>query len=351
MINRRDTRQIYMGGVAIGGQAPISIQSMTSTPTIDTKATVDQIHRLEKAGCDIVRLGVPDMDSAKAIAIIRQEVNIPIVADIHFDYKLALEAVKSGVDGLRINPGNIKDSAKVQEIVRACKDNNLPIRIGVNSGSIDHTKYKHPTPEAMVESAYGHIRILEKLNFFDIKVSLKSSDVLTMIAANRLFVKSSDIPLHLGVTEAGGLEQALVKSAIGMGVLLNEGIGDTIRVSITGDVVKEIEAGRLILRSLGLRQEGVEIISCPTCARMEYDVETAVCEFTEKTRDFRGYIKVAIMGCIVNGPGEAREADLGVAVGKNGAVLFKKGEVLRKISKQGIVDELVAEVKNFGKTK
>lgn len=343
-MNRRKTRKIYIGKVPVGGDAPISIQSMTSTPTKDIKKTVREIIRLEKAGCEIVRVGVPDLESARAIADIKKEINIPVVADIHFDHRLALESIKAGVDALRINPGNIKDKDKVKEIVYACKDRGIPIRIGVNSGSIDRNIYPEATPEALVDSAWRHIRILEDLNFKDIKVSLKASDVSTMIDAYRLFASQCDYPLHLGVTEAGTFRESVVKSSIGIGSLLKDGIGDTLRVSITGDVVLEVEVAKLILRSLGLRKEGIEIVSCPTCARKEFDVEKVSEALYQRTKNIKKYLKVAVMGCVVNGPGEAMDADIGVAVGKKEAVLFKKGKIDRKIKKNSILRELLKEI-------
>ncbi len=343
-MNRRKTRKIYVGRVAIGGDAPISIQSMTSTPTKDVKKTVKEILRLEKAGCDIVRVGVPDIDSARAIFDIKKEINIPVIADIHFDYRLALESIKAGADGLRINPGNLKDKDKVKEVVYACKDKGIPIRIGVNSGSIDRSVYPEATAEALVDSAWRHIKILEELDFRDIKVSLKASDVNTMIDAYRLFANQCDYPLHLGVTEAGAFRESVVKSSIGIGSLLKDGIGDTVRVSITGDVTLEVEVARLILRSLGLRKEGIEIISCPTCARKEFDVEKVVENLYKKTTHVKKYLKIAVMGCVVNGPGEAMDADIGIAVGKKEAVIFKKGKVERKIKKNNILRELIEEI-------
>lgn len=346
-IKRRHTRVIHIGGVAIGGDNPVSIQSMTSTPTKDVNATLAQIGRLEEAGCEIVRLGIPDEESARAIAVIRKGTKMPLVADIHFDHRLALIALDSGVDALRINPGNLRNTEAVKEVVRACQAGRVPIRIGVNGGSIDRTRYAHPTAEALVDSALGHIRILEDLNFTDIKVSLKSSDVVTMVDAYRLFAGKRDYPLHLGVTEAGGYAQAIVKSAVGVGALLLDGIGDTVRISITGDVVKEVEAARLILRSLGLRNEGVEIVSCPTCARKEFDVEAVVEELTTRTVNVRKYLKVAVMGCAVNGPGEASEADIGVAVGKTDAVFMRHGKIEKKISKDSILHVLLDEIEKF----
>jgi len=347
MISRKKTRQIKIGDIAIGGDAPISIQSMLSVPTIDVEEALAQIQCLYKAGCDIVRLGVPDKTAAAALKPICKASPLPVVADIHFDYRLALMAVDNGVKGLRLNPGNIRKEAFVREVVVACQSARVPIRIGVNGGSINRKLFPEATPEALVNSALSHIRILEDMGFQDIKVSLKSSHVPTMIEAYRLFSQKRDYPLHLGVTEAGDYVQAVVKSAVGMGVLLNEGIGDTLRVSITGDVVLEVEAARLILRTLGLRQEGVEIISCPTCARKEYDVEATVREFREHTRHIKKYVKVAIMGCVVNGPGEAADADIGVAVGRKDAVLFKKGRMIKKVDKSKILEVLLDETERI----
>lgn len=343
MIKRRETRSLYIKNIGIGGNHPITIQSMVNLPTIDTEAVIDQLFRLSLAGCDIVRLGVPDELSALALKPIVERSPLPLVADIHFDYKLALIALESGISALRLNPGNLRNPAHVKTVVTEAKAMKIPIRIGVNAGSLDPNKYPHPTPEAMAASAWEHIKLLEDLDFLDIKVSFKSSNVPTMIAANRLFASQSHYPLHLGVTEAGADMQAVVKNAVGMGTLLQEGIGDTLRVSITGDVIPEVEAGRYILRSLGLRNEGVEIISCPTCARVEYDVLEAVNIFKQQTSHIKQYIRVAIMGCIVNGPGEAREADLGIAVGKNGAALFRKGKVIGQYSKEEMLPALLEE--------
>jgi len=327
MIKRRRTRQIFVGSVPVGGDAPISIQSMTSVPTTDIQAVVSQIRRLEEVGCDIVRLGIPDEASALAIQEIKKQTRLPLVADIHFDHRLALICIEQGIDGLRLNPGNIRKREHVEAVVKACREKRIPIRIGVNAGSIDRSRYPHPTAEALVDSALHHIQILEDLDFFDIKVSLKSSDVITMVEAYRLFATKRDYPLHLGVTEAGPFNQALIKSGIGIGSLLLDGIGDTLRVSITGDDLEnEVEAARIILRSLGLRQEGIEIISCPTCARKEFDVNRTVELFQQKTRHIRNYLRVAIMGCVVNGPGEALESDIGIAIGKSVALVIENGQ-------------------------
>ena len=347
MLPRRKTRSLHVKHIGIGSDFPISIQSMVSLPTVDTKAVNDQLFRLASAGCDIVRLGVPDEASAYALKTIVAQSPLPLVADIHFDYKLALIALESGIDALRLNPGNIQNPDHVKLVVTEAKARKVPIRIGVNAGSLDPRKYPHPTPEALVASAWEHIKLLEDLDFQDLKVSFKSSTVETMIQTNRLFASQCNYPLHLGVTEAGDGMQAVVKNALGIGTLLQEGIGDTLRVSITGDVVPEVEAGRYILRSLGLRQEGVEIISCPTCARVEYDVLQAVQQFKEQTAHIKEYVRVAIMGCVVNGPGEAREADVGIAVGKTGAALFRKGKVIGTFSKEEMLPALLEETKKI----
>jgi len=336
-----------IGKVKVGGFSPISVQSMTTTRTDDVKATVEEIKKLISAGCDIVRLGIPDTLSAEAIKEIKKYVDIPLVADIHFDYRLALKAVDSGIDALRINPGNLRNVREVREVARACRGKNIPIRIGVNGGSLDKRKYPHPTAEALCDSAMGHINLLENEGFRDIKVSLKSSDVKVMVEANRIFSERNDYPLHLGVTEAGGYEQALIKGSAGIGSLLLDGIGDTIRFSITSDPVKEVVAARTLLRVLGLRREGIEIISCPICARHEFNVEKVVDELTRKTKRFKKYMKVAVMGCVVNGPGEAMESDIGIAVGARGAVLFKKGSLIRKVSKENILKVLLREIELF----
>ncbi|OHD55935.1 MAG: 4-hydroxy-3-methylbut-2-en-1-yl diphosphate synthase [Spirochaetes bacterium GWF1_51_8] len=347
-MERRKSLMLKIGNVEIGGNAPVSIQSMTTTPTSDVEATLAQILVLADAGCDIVRLGIPDTESARAVKAIKSRgCPIPVVADIHFDHKLALICADGGADGLRINPGNLKKPEHVRDVVKACKNANIPIRIGVNAGSLDRAKYPVPNAEAMVQSALEHIGLLEKEDYYEIKVSLKSHDVVTMIEANRMFTRLRNYPLHLGVTEAGDYAQALVKNSIGIGALLLDGIGDTIRVSITGDPLLEIDAARMILRSLGLRMEGVEIVSCPTCARKEFDVERTVREFLDRTRGIKKYIKVAIMGCVVNGPGEASDADFGVAAGKSGAVLFKKGEVVKKIAAGQILEALLEEAGKY----
>ena len=343
----KKTRQITLGGVKIGGGAPLVVQSMCNTDTRDAARTLEQISRLEEAGCEIVRLAVPDRDAAKALGGIRKGTRIPLVADIHFDYRLALEAVKQGVDGLRINPGNIGGKSKVSEVVHACKDRGIPIRIGVNAGSLEKgllEKYQHPTPEAIVESAFGHIHILEDLNFTDLKVSLKASDVLTTVASYRLFSEKSDYPLHIGISEAGTLFSGTIKSSVGLGILLFEGIGDTMRVSLTADPVEEVRVAYEILKSLRIRQRGVNIVSCPTCGRTEIDIIGLAQEVERRLAHIKEPITVAVMGCVVNGPGEAREADVGIAGGKGVGLLFKHGDILKKFDEKELADVLVREV-------
>lgn len=347
---RKPTRTIRVGSVPVGGDAPVSVQSMTNTRTDDVAATVDQIHRLEAAGCDIVRVAVPDMAAASAIASIRKAITIPLVADIHFDYRLAVAAAKAGCDALRINPGNIGGKEKVQAVVDVAKERDLPIRIGVNGGSLEKSllaRYGGATPEAMVESALGHVAILEREGFSDIKISLKASDVPRTVAAYRLLSERVDYPLHIGVTEAGGLFPGVVKSALGIGMLLAEGIGDTLRVSLTRDPVEEIRVGYEILKSLGLREKGPEIISCPTCGRTRINLFGILEEVEKRLLSVQAPLKVAIMGCVVNGPGEAREADVGIAGGGGKGILFRKGEVIRKCREEDLVDLLMAEVETL----
>jgi len=348
----RNSRQIELGGIKVGGGAPVTVQSMTKTDTRDIVATVAQIKSLEKAGCDIVRLAVPDMDAAKSLGEIIKQTNIPIVSDIHFDYKLALEAVKQGVNGMRINPGNIGAKYRIKAVVDAVKERGIPIRIGVNSGSLEKDilkKHGSPTPEALAESAFRHVEILEDLDFRDIKISVKSTDVKKMIASYRLLAERCDYPLHLGVTEAGTYEMGTIKSSIGIGTLLAEGIGDTIRVSLTGDPVDEIVVGFNILRSLGQRRNGIELISCPGCGRLEIDLMKLVKDVEDRIADIElpRPIKVAILGCVVNGPGEASEADIGIAGGRGKGMLYKGGKLVRSFKEYQIVDELVKELETF----
>jgi (E)-4-hydroxy-3-methylbut-2-enyl-diphosphate synthase len=344
MLYRKDTKMIYIGNVAIGGGSPISVQSMTKTDTRDIDATVKQILSLEAAGCEIVRLAVPDMDAAIVLSSIKRSVNIPIVADIHFDWRLAIEAIRQGVDGLRLNPGNIGAKWKVKEVVAAAKQRNIPIRIGVNAGSLEKEllqKYGHPTPEALVESAERHIRILEELDFFNIKVSLKASNVVRTVEAYRLFSERYDYPLHIGISEAGASFSGMIKSAVGLGILLSEGIGDTMRVSLTAEPEEEVRVAYEILKSLGIRRIGPEIISCPTCGRCQIDLKPLAQKVENAIKDIKKPISIAVMGCIVNGPGEAREADFGIAGGKGMGLVFKKGEVVKKAKEDKLFEELM----------
>lgn len=345
----RQSRQISIGNVKIGGGAPVSVQSMTITDTRNVASTVSQIKRLEEAGCDIVRVAVPDMDAARALGPIRKEIRIPLVSDIHFDYNLALESIRQGVDGMRINPGNIGARYRIKAVVDACREREIPIRIGVNSGSLQKDilrKHKHPTAEALVESALRHVHILEDLDFYDIKISVKSTDVRKMIAAYRMLAEKTEYPLHLGVTEAGTPGMGTVKSSIGIGALLAEGIGDTIRVSLTGDPVEEIVVGMNILRSLGMRNNGIELISCPGCGRLEIDLEKLVLEVEHAVSGFNlpRPVKVAILGCVVNGPGEASEADIGIAGGRGKGMLYRDGKLIKSFKEADLVGELVKEI-------
>lgn len=345
------TRKIKVGNVEIGGGAQVSIQSMTNTNTRDAKATVEQICRLQEAGCEIVRVAVPDMEAAQAIREIKQGIRISLVADIHFDYRLALESMRGGVDKIRINPGNIGDTDRVRQVVQMAKERKIPIRIGVNGGSLERElleKYGRPTPDALVESAFGHISILEDMDFHDIVVSMKVSDVPCMLEAYRKFSECSDIPLHIGVTEAGTLRRGLIKSAVGIGALLSEGIGDTLRVSLTADPVEEVRAAVDILRVLGKRKHGVEVISCPTCGRTQIDLISIANEVERRLEGVELPIKVAVMGCAVNGPGEARDADLGIAGGKSEGLLFAHGKIIRKVPEHQIVDALMDEIRKLG---
>jgi (E)-4-hydroxy-3-methylbut-2-enyl-diphosphate synthase len=341
------TRQLYIGPVAIGGGAPCSVQSMCSTDTRDRKATLAQIHALAEAGCEIVRCAVPDSDAADALAAIKAQSPIPVIADIHFDYKLALRVLEGGIDGLRLNPGNIGEQWKVAEVVKSAAMRKVPIRIGVNAGSLEKhllEKYGHPTAEAMVESAIGHIRILEELNYQEIKVSLKASDVPKTVAAYRLLSRQVDYPLHIGITEAGTIFSGTIKSSVGLGILLSSGIGDTLRVSLTGDPVDEVRVGYEILKSLGLRQRGVTFVSCPTCGRCQINLIKVAEEIERRLQSVNKQITVAVMGCAVNGPGEAREADVGMAGGNGEGLIFRKGEVVRKVSEAELADALLEEI-------
>ena len=347
MFKRRKTRMIHIGPVAIGGGAPISVQSMCNTKTTDTKATVAQIKALQAAGCDIVRLAVPDMQAAKNLHNIIAQVNVPLVADIHFDYKLALEAIEQGISALRLNPGNIGGEEKVKAVVKAAKAHNVPIRIGVNAGSLDKkilAKYGGVTPEALVESAMQHVKILEALDFHDMKISLKAHDVPLTLAAYRLMSETVDYPLHLGITEAGTVNTGIIKSAVGIGALLAEGIGDTFRISLTGDPVVEVKVANEILKSLGLKEYGPTLIACPTCGRTSIDLPAIAAKVEAKLAAIKDSIDVAVMGCVVNGPGEARGADVGIAGGNGEGLIFRKGEIIRKVPEAVLVDELFKEV-------
>ena len=347
MILRRKTRQISIGSVKIGGDAPISIQSMTKTDTRDVQKTVHQIRRLEKAGCEIVRVAVVDEKAACSIAEIKKRIHIPVIADIHFHYRLALKAMESGADGIRLNPGNIGGRDRLKSIVISAKDRSIPIRIGVNAGSLERDLLKRfggATAEAMVSSALRTIEWMEDLGFQKIKVSLKASDVLRTVEAYRLFSKTTDYPLHLGITEAGRGSGAIVKSSVGIGLLLSEGIGDTLRVSLTGDPVEEVRVGYEILRALKIRQHGVEIISCPTCGRCEVDLTSLVEKVEKGVQGISKPLTLAIMGCVVNGPGEAKEADVGIAGGRRVGILFKKGKVVKKVKEKDFASVLLKEV-------
>ena len=337
------TKQILVGGVPVGGNAPIPIQSMCNTRTDDVAATVAQIKRLEAAGCEIIRVAVPDMAAARAVGAIREQISSPLVVDIHFDYRLALEAVAAGADKVRINPGNIGAPERVKAVAQACRVRGVPIRIGVNGGSLEKpllAKYGGVTPEALVESAFGHIELLHRYDFDDICVSLKSSDVRTTMAAYRLMSEKSDYPLHLGVTETGTLRMGTIKSAIGIGGLLSFGIGDTIRVSLSADPVEEVSAARDILKALGIRRDGPNLISCPTCGRTRIDLIRLAQEVEQRLEHVQKPLTVAVMGCVVNGPGEAASADVGIAGGDGVGLLFRKGEIVKKVPQDQLVDEL-----------
>ena len=351
-MEKRLTKEVHIGNRVIGGNNPILIQSMTNTKTEDVEATVAQIKKLAKAGCDIIRCAVPTMEAAKALAEIKKQVEIPIVADIHFDYKLAIAAMENGADKIRINPGNIGSIDRVKAVVDVAKERNIPIRVGVNSGSLEKNlveKYGGVTAEGIVESALDKVRIIEEMDYDNLVVSIKSSDVMMCVKAHELIADKTNHPLHVGITEAGTIISGNIKSSIGLGLILSQGIGDTIRVSLTGDPVEEIKSAKLILRTLGLRKGGIEVVSCPTCGRTQIDliglankVETMVAEFPLD-------IKVAVMGCVVNGPGEAKEADLGVAGGIGEGLIIKKGEIYKKVPEDQLLDALRYELENWSK--
>ena len=350
-MQRRKTRQIQVGKVKVGGDAPITVQSMTKTDTRDVDATVDQIWALEAAGCDIVRVAVPVREAAERLGEIRKQIRIPLIADIHFNYKLALMALEQGVEGLRLNPGNIGERWCIEEVIKVASERMIPIRIGVNAGSLEKDllkKFDGPTPEGMVESALRHIRILEDLSYSEIKISLKASDPLMMIEAYRMLADKVDYPFHLGVTEAGTPTMGTIKSSVGIGTLLAEGIGDTIRVSLSADPVEEVRVGIEILKSLGLRKDGMTFVACPSCGRADIDLVGLAKEVEQRMIPFSNKdIHVAVMGCEVNGPGEARAADIGVAGGKGIGLIFKKGEVIRKVPEAQIVEALMEEVQKL----
>ena len=351
MINRKETKKVYVGNVPIGGNSFISIQSMTNTNTKDVKSTVSQIKKLENAGCDIIRMAVNDIEDAAALREIKKEINIPIISDIQFNYKLALAACENESDAIRLNPGNIGTSWKVKEVVEACKFHNIPIRVGVNSGSVKQEfldKFNGVNASSICYSALEEIELLEKNNFYDIAVSLKASSVNLTIESYRKFSEMSNYPLHLGVTEAGSPKKGIVKSAIGIGTLLAEGIGDTISVSITSDPLDEVIAGKDILKALDLKREGIDLISCPTCARTKVDLIEIVNKAEEKLYSLDKNLKVAIMGCPVNGPGEAREADIGIACGHGEGLIFSKGEILKKVPEDMLLSELLSEIEKIG---
>lgn len=349
-MERKKTRKIMVGNVPVGGDSPITVQSMTNTITKDIDSTMKQIIELEEAGCHIIRAAITDLDDAKAITKIKKNTKIPFIADIQYDYKLAIASVENGADCLRINPGNIGSKTKVREVINACKDKQIPIRIGVNSGSIKKEyleKYNGVNADSMVQSALEHVRLVEDMNYQEIKLSLKASNVPLTIETYRKISQLVDYPLHLGVTEAGPIWRGTIKSAVGMGSLLSMGIGDTIRISLTGNPVEEVKVGREILRSLGLLEEGIEIISCPTCGRTKIQLIELVKEAEERLKYFKKPLKVAIMGCPVNGPGEAKEADIGIAGGQGEGLIFKKGKIIKKVDENLLIDELIKEINNL----
>ena len=347
---RRHTRQVNVGGIKVGGGAPISVQTMTKTKTGDVRATVQQIIGAAEAGCDIVRVTVNDKEAAEAIREIVRQSPIPVVADIHFNHVFALKSVEASVAKVRLNPGNIGNRDRIHQVLSAAKDKGIPIRIGVNSGSLEEdilNKHGYPTAEALFESAMRHVEICDEFNFKDVIISVKSTDVRLMVEAYRLVAERTDIPLHLGVTEAGPTRVGTIKSAVGIGALLAEGIGDTIRVSLTDEPVKEVEVGKEILRSLGLTSRNVELIACPTCGRLEVDLFGIMGELEKRLEGVKKPVKIAVLGCVVNGPGEASEADIGLAAGKGVGILYRKGEVVRRVKESEIVDVIVEEVRNF----
>lgn len=348
---RDETKTVAIGNVLIGHGHPIAIQSMTNTPTENINATVEQIHRLEKAGCEIIRCTVPTLEAAKAIKEIKKQISIPLVADIHFDYKMAIAAIENGADKIRINPGNIGSKEKVCAVVKAAKERQIPIRVGVNSGSLERElveKYHGVTAQGIVESALDKVHLIEDMGYDNLVVSIKSSDVLMCVRAHELIAGKIPYPLHVGITEAGTVMSGSIKSSIGLALILGQGIGDTIRVSLTGDPVEEIKAAKLILRTLGLRRGGIEVVSCPTCGRTKIDLISLAGEVEKMVQDFPLDIKVAVMGCAVNGPGEAKEADLGIAGGQGEGLLIKKGEIIRKVPEDQLLETLRQELIHWG---
>ena len=351
-MRRDDTKVIHIGNVAIGGGNPIAIQSMTNTRTEDVQATVKQILALEKVGCEIIRCAVPTMEAAEALREIKKQIHIPLVADIHFDYRLAIAAIENGADKIRINPGNIGDITRVKAVVDKAKEYNIPIRVGVNSGSLEKNlveKYGGVTAEGIVESALDKVRMIEELGYDNLVVSIKSSDVLMCVKAHELIAEQCQYPLHVGITEAGTVLSGNIKSSVGLGIILHEGIGDTIRVSLTGDPLEEIKSAKLILRTLGLRKGGIEVVSCPTCGRTKIDLIGLANQVEEMVQDIPLDIKVAVMGCVVNGPGEAKEADIGIAGGIGEGLLIKKGEIVKKVKEDKLLETLREELLNWGK--
>lgn len=349
-MKRNETRKIKIGNIYVGGDSSIKVQSMTNTDTRDVKATVNQILRLEEAGCEIIRCAVPDMAASEALGEITKQIHIPLVADIHFDYKLALNSIKNGILGLRINPGNIGSVDRVKAVVEAATDKGVPIRIGVNSGSLHKDilqRYGGVCPEALVDSALRHVEILEELNFYDIVISVKSANVMENIESYRLLSKKVNYPLHVGVTESGTAWRGTIKSSVGVGTLLAEGIGDTIRVSLTDDPIQEIKVGKEILKATGYLEEGVEFISCPTCGRTQIDLINIAKEVENRIGNLNKKVTVAVMGCVVNGPGEASRADIGIAGGNGVGVIFKKGEIVKKVKEEDLVEELVKEIESL----
>ncbi len=350
--HRERTKEITIGSRTIGGGNPIAIQSMTNTKTEDTEATVRQILELERAGCDIIRCTVPTMEAAVSLGAIRRRVHIPVVADVHFDYRLAIEAIERGADKIRINPGNIGGPERIREVVAAAKMRNIPIRVGVNSGSLEKEiieKYGRVTAEGLVESALDKVRMIEDFNYDNIVISIKSSDVMMCVKAHRLIADETTYPLHVGITESGTVFSGAIRSSVGLALILSEGIGDTVRVSLTGDPVHEVRAAKMILRTLELRRGGIEVVSCPTCGRTEIDLIGLARQVEEMVQDIPLDIKVAVMGCVVNGPGEAREADIGIAGGKHSGLLIRHGEVIRKLPEDQLLPALMEELMNFGR--